>query len=456
MKKPLIALGIVVAVAILALLALPYALGIKIEENFRGRLTTMAAKGGLQVAGERFERGWFSSTAETVLRLPGVPVEVSAQHTIHHGPVRFDRWLAGDFQIQHAQIETEANVKITGQRSSVTFPFSTSTTIALNGDGHMQIRSPAKRIAEESFEWQGINGEVRFDTAMQHIRSTLNAPRLSVGVVEIADMKLTSDMREGIAGHYLGNAAFQIGSIDVTPAFQAKKLGITTSKAAHGTDITFGITYEVLDIRTPTGQFGPGKLAIEIRKLDAATLARFQEEMNALQRSDRPREQIGMMQMGKVMQLVGELAKKAPEMEITELRFRMGGEEISGKAKLVLDGSKADLTQNPLLILTALAGDFELKLPGALLKPLVLPMLTADLENYRRKGQLSAQTMTPEQTAAVLDRALPLYLSRHPFARHFVQDNDRYRLNATLRRGQILVNGEPLSMPGASLLPALR
>lgn len=456
MKKFLVIVGVVLCLSLVALLVLPYGLGIVIEDNFHKRTSLIAAKGGLVVASERFERGWFSSKAETVWRTPGVPIEIAAQHTIHHGPLRFDRWLAGHFSIEpmQAEIETHATLKITTQRAPTVFPFSMSTTVALNGDSRAQLQSPAQRGAE-TFEWSGMTGEIFFDANMQRVRMTLDAPRLALGVFEVSDMKLVSDGREGIAGHYLGNATFQIGGVSVTPGFQARKLSVSTSKTVQGTDLTFAISYDVLDIRTPNGQFGPGKLAIEIRKLDAATLMRFQEEMNGLQRSDRPREQVGLMQMGKLMQLIGELAKKAPEVEITELRFRMNNEEISGKAKLVLDGSKADIAQNPLLILTAVAGDAELRLPPTLLKPLLLPILLADLENHRRKGELTTQTMTPEQTTAIFEKALPLYLPRHPFTRHLIREGDRYRFTASLRRGQVLVNGEPFSMPNTGLLPTL-
>ena len=458
MKKSLLVIGALAVLALAAVLAVPFWLGTKIEEVFHDRLAKLASNNGLIVASEQFERGWLFSKARAMVRAPGLPVEFSAEHVIAHGPFRLDRWLAGDFALEplRAHIETRGTLKVSMQ-VPISLPISIDTTIAFNGEGHAHVESPPHaRAKDDDVEWAGLKGDVHFDAALQRIRADLHVPRLAYGPAEVVDMKLASNVREEIAGHYVGKMSFHIGSLSFGPMLRAKKLGIVTETQVQESNLTVALSYDVLDVQTPNGQFGPGKLRIDARKLDAAILTKFQQEMNALQKSGRPQEQIGLMRVGKLMQLVGELAKKSPELEITELRFRMGDEEISGRAKLVLDGSKSDLTQNPLLILTAVAGDAELLLPPALLKPMLLPLLMADLEDYRRRGLLGAQPMTPEQTAAILDQSLPLYLARHDFTRRLIQDSGRYRLSASLRRGQILVNGEPLSLPGAGVLPQRR
>lgn len=468
MKSALATSGGIILALLAAVLAPPYWFGVKTEAAFDERLDMLANRNGLQIARRRFERGWFSSRAETVLSLARTPIEIGARHTIHHGPFEFGRWLDGDFNTSpmQARIETRGALKISAQNSlapTESLAFSVDTTIGLDGAAHARLESPpiTHVIGADKLEWQGVHGDIHFDLGARHIRTELRASRFAHVLGEMTDLKFHSDLHEGIAGHYLGKAAFEIGgaAFGPGPSFSLKKLRLAADTSAQGDNLTLGISYDIAEFQAAGSQYGPGRLALELRKLDAAGLMRFREEINALQRSDKPAEQLGLMRMGKLLQLVGELAKKAPELEITELRFHMGDAEISGKAKFVLDGSKANITENPLLMLTVLAGEAELSLPPSAFKPLLLPLIQADLDAYRRRGLLKqgeTANLTARQISAIFDQALPLYLSRHEFTRRFVPDGDRYRLTASIRRGQVLVNGEPLNIPGAAMLTQIQ
>src|SRR6185436_17491279 len=111
------------------------------------------------------------------------------------------------------------------------------------------------------------------------------------------------------------------------------------------------------------------------------------------------------------------------------------------------------------LMLTAVSGDLDVSVPTVLVKPMLLPLLQADLEKYRRQGKLKkgeADKLTPEQLSAILDRSLPTYLARNEFTRRLTVDGDRLRLSASLRHGQITVNGEPFNFPGGAFMPAVK
>lgn len=466
MKKNIVITAGIVLLIPGVLLAPPYWFGLKAEEAFNERVQLIANKNGLQVARSNFERGWFSSSAETTLRVPGAPIDISAQHTIYHGPFLVGRWLEGDFDVspQQAQIETRGEFKLTPKQESMpggVLGFSSDTVVGLDGAGHTRIESPSvsRTTGSGKLEWRGLQGDIHFDAGAQHVKSELRAPGLVFATGEVSDIRLHSNLHEGIAGHYLGETTFEVGTIAVAPMALVRGLRLKAKSSAQGDTLTISAAYEAPEIKILENQYGPARLALEVRKLDAAVLAKFQEEIRALQRSNRPAEQLGLMQMGKMLQLLGELSKKAPELEITELSFRMGADDVRGQAKFVLDGSKSNIAENPLLMLTALAGDLDVSLPPALLKPMLLPLLQADLESYRKRGLLKKEEtahLTPQQISAIMDRALPMYLSRNEFTRRLVADGNRYRLSASLRRGQVTVNGEPVSLPGAgAMLPAM-
>jgi uncharacterized protein YdgA (DUF945 family) len=465
MKKPLIAVIGVAGVLIGALLLAPYWLGMKGEQVFAERLQALADQGGMQVARNDYERGWFSSHAQTLLRVPGLPVEISARHAIHHGPFTVGRWFEGEFDAapKQAHIDTHGELTLSAADAAAAsaLPFTVNTVIDLDGTAHAHLSSPALSHATPAgkLEWRGLEGDIHFDATARWVRSEVRAPGLTLAAVEVNRIAFRSDLREGVAGHYLGKTTLDVSDIAVAPLFRAQRLKVAGDSSAQGETLNLRIAYEAPDVQIAGQQHGPTRLVVEARKLDAAVLARFQDELRALQGGDRPAEQLGLMQMGKLLQLVGELSKKAPEIEITDLGFRVGGEEVRGKAKLVLDGSKSNIAENPLLMLTALAGDVDVSLPVALVKPMLLPLLQADLEDYRRRGLLKkteAEQLTPQHLSAILDRAYPMYLARNEFTRRFDVDGNRLRLGATLRRGQITVNGEPFSLPGIGMIPALQ
>ena len=51
----------------------------------------------------------------------------------------------------------------------------------------------------------------------------------------------------------------------------------------------------------------------------------------------------------------------------------------------------------------------------------------------------------------IVDRAFPQYLSHNDFARYFVEDGNNYKLTISIRRGQLLVNGQPWHAPVSPL-----
>ncbi len=461
-KRIALIVGSILAVIVAIVAAVPYWFGVKAEEALEQKLEALAQRNGFDIVRNDYQRGWLTSKAEIVLH--ATSVDLTTQHTVQHGPFAFNRWLDGDFNTDaiQARIETRGTLKISLPNTKASeFVFFMATIIALDGSGQSHLESPAlkQQVANGStVEWQGLKGDIVFDAGMRHIRSDILAPRFAFGVGEISDIRFHSDVRQGIANHYLGKNTFEIKEAKIEPGFQLKKLRVAVDTSAQGENLTIGFGYDVDEIQITGGKYGPGKLALEIRKLDAATLARFQEEIGALQRSGRPAEQLGLMQVGKMLQMIGDLAKKAPELEITEMRFRIGDDEIRGKAKVVLDGSKVNIAANPLLILTNLTADAEISLPPSLLKPLLLPLLEADLENARKRGALKkedAERLSAERLSEILDKTFSVYVARHELTRHLVRQGDHYQLIASLRRGQFLINGEPMNVPATGLLPPL-
>lgn len=454
--------GTLVLLLTAALVGLPFWLGTEAEKTYQTLLERASRSSGLVLKGKTYERGWFRSSAETLIRYPGLPLELTATHKIDHGPFPLTRWLQGDFSLTpiQARIESEMRVAATEQDGVVTLPpLTTDLTIDLHGDGRMRIALPPSHTQGAdgaNFDWRGLTGDIGFDREWKKFHLALQAPgfaftKTSDNATEVSVSKITlsSNLQEGVAGYLFGDNAFAIGQMNFqSPAAHVTVQGmeIAASSRAAGESVNMVLDYQIQAINTAAEHYGPGQVTVELRKLDAATLMKFRNEMETIYRKDLPPAQASLMTLGKSMELIGALSKKVPELEITHLSFKTAQGELQGKGKLVLDGSKANIAENPMQLLTALSGNFELSIPPGMVRQILAPLILSDIESYRQAGTLSAReraNLDPATMAKVVDQALPLYLAQNPFTRNLVLEKDMYKLRASIRRGQLLVNNTP-------------
>jgi uncharacterized protein YdgA (DUF945 family) len=454
--------GTLVLLLTAALVGLPFWLGMEAEKTYQTLLERASRSSGFQVKAKTYERGWFRSTAETLISYPGLPLEFTAAHKIDHGPFPLKRWLQGEFSLTpiQARIESEIRVAATGQGAMAALPpLTTDLTIGLHGDGRLRIKLPpthTKGADGVSFDWRGVAGDIDFDREWKQFRTELQSPGFAVNTtadksaeVSVSNITFRSNLREGVAGYLFGDNALAIGQMNFqSPAAHVtmQEMEIAASTRAAGESVNMVLDYKIRAIDIATEHYGPSQVTVELRKLDVATLMKFRNEMEAIHRKDLPPAQASLMTLGKSMELIGALAKKAPELEITRMSFKTAQGELQGKGKLVLDGSKVNIAENPMLVLTALSGNFELSIPPGMVRQILAPLILSDIESYRQAGSLSAReraNLDPATMAKVVDQALPLYLAQNPFTRNLVLEKDMYKLRASIRRGQLLVNDTP-------------
>ena len=465
MKKFTLVLGFtLIALVALAAAGLPYWFGIEAEKTYGAVLEQLSSSSGLQFTGKNYQRGWLSSTAETVIHHPQLPIELTAQHHISHGPLPLDRLLHGDWNLTpvQARIVSRISLNAAGMQNAPSLPpLSAETTFRLNGDGEMHAEMPPLKTGGAkggTIDWRGMSADMSFDRAWRKIRLDALMPLLTVtapdqGEMSLSKLSLHSDTQEGIAGYSFGDASLNIGQLEFGNAAGRVGLrGFALSSTARptGDNVSLIIRYTLDEVQVAEERLGPGQLVIEARNLDAAALVKFKNEIDALTRGNLPPAQAGMIVAGKAMALIAELSKKAPEVEITRLSFKTREGEISGKGKFVLDGRKRDIAQNPMQMLTAFAGDFELAIPAAVLKRLLTPQIRQDIAAYRQSGALTADDVAhlgPEAMAEIVDRVFPQYLARNDFTRLLVEENGVYKLKLVIRQGQLLINGKPWHVP---------
>lgn len=460
MKKFLTIVVALVLVMGAALAALPYWFGMQAETAYEAMLAEMTRGGDLTVTSNNFQRGWLESTVDTSFSVSGAPATVTVLHRIQHGPLPLD----DDFQFMPvlARVKSQMSLALSGSTVKLP-PVSGKTTIYLAGNSRTDLEMPTAKTATAdgaSIEWRGLSGG--FDTSADYKQSKgeLRAPLLQItgkdGNLSLTKLTLSFDQQKSPSGFDTGTAGLGVDKFALDAATGKTAidgLRFTTTSQEAGGNLSSSLAISFREAQSGDSKQGPGQLNLQVRKLDVATLVKFRGQMRDLQKQKIPPEQANMMMMGKTLELLGELAKKAPELEITKLSFKTADGEVTGKARFVLDGSQLDVSGNPMLMLRALSGEGELSLPDSLVRMLATPDVKRDIEALKASGKLKkaeVAKLTPKRIEMITQQALkelPQYKDSVISRLKLVPDGPNYKIIATLKSGQLEVNNEPLQLP---------
>ena len=198
----------VAAVAVATVLGTPYYLGIKAEESLTAQQKLLQDSGFLTVESHQYERGWFSATETTVIRLKPTLLQntqkylpdnlktilqepITVINHISHGP------FAGDIGTQ-AHIETEFKYHPETEKALSRFfgkqtPVTMSNTIYFSGSGKLDLSIPAFDYEELSgikLNWKGLSGHTDYKKDFQSYSHDYLVPSLQVKLADKGDISL--------------------------------------------------------------------------------------------------------------------------------------------------------------------------------------------------------------------------------------------------------------------------
>ncbi len=469
MKKTGIAVGVVVLLLVAAIAAAPFWFGMQAEKAYTEMVQQMSANSTAAFTTKRYERGWLSSSAETTIQMPRVPFGFRLTSEIEHGPIAISRILQGELRLKPAlafvntQVSTVVKkgagldlVKAFVKQGSV---IKADTVVSFNGDADTELSVAASRnkgkSGSNSFNWRGLTGSIRLRQGGQSVSVDLRSPGLAMtsensGKVAVKQITFRSDTKMGAGGMMFGNITLNIGKLDLGDKVRISGLRFSSASKPAGKNLDATIKYRIKSIDVGERSYGPGRMTLAVRKLDIKTLRQYEQKVSQISKRALPQEQASMMIAAETMKLFVKLSKKAPEVEITQLSFIAGEGELTGKAKLKLDGKDVDAGQNIMLLATALQGSAELSIPPSIVKAILTPQIRQDIEIYKNKGLLSAREaarLTPSILAKIVDQAYPAYLSKNSFTKLLIPAGSRYKISASYSRGRFLVNDKPLRQP---------
>lgn len=446
-------LAIVLIIVLGAAAAAPYWFGMQAEDAYNKSMQELSQDSQVVITRQTYERGWLDSTAEATFTISGLPGSLTVTNKIYHGPIPIQEDL--DFHPVLALIKGQATLNLPmGLKLP---PISSKTNIALDGQStsHFEVAAVnTKDPAGSSLSWQGLNGDVTASADLKQIDLKLLAPLLTINSatqkLSLSNARVTATLRQSASGLTTGDLSYAFDKLSNETdkgTLILSGLVLATTSAEAGGNLNANVDFKLQSISDGASSYGPGVISIKVNNLDAATLVKYKKELRDLETKKIPPAQMPSAVMGKMVALAANLAKKTPEIDINKINLKFKEGEITGSGKIVLDGSDANIAENPELLLMALRGEGEVYVPQSALKTLAAFDLSRQVESFKAQGKFSEDEMkklTPQKISEISAAAAPKYMQRYANAMRLVPDGDNYKMSLTLSRGQFLLNGLPL------------
>ena len=420
-----------IAVFIAGMSAAPYYLGIKTEESLAEQQKLLKESGFLTVESHTYERGWFSATETTVIRLKPTLLQntekflpdnlktvlqepVTIVNHIEHGP------FAGGFTPVRAHIETEfkyhpETTKVLARFFGSQTPLFMTNTVYLNGSGEMDVKVPAFDYEELSgikLNWKGLSGKTGYQAGFQSYTHDYTAPSLQVkladkGSVGLENLHLKTETSEGQNKLSLGKSSvtldkfllewkegidynvklnelinlvtdLQIGAFinptgTIAPStIEVGKLRFDTQTTESGKFINSEGRFQFDTLTYGNDKYGPLDINIAAEHLDAQGLLALKAKLAEVADKKMDDEQIQNELIQTAKTKASSLFTQNPVLNVKAFKFTMPQGLVDVSGKLAFKGLTAKDMDNLGDMLKKTDADFNLQVPQKLIEDLAV------------------------------------------------------------------------------------
>jgi len=439
MKRLLLSILLLGLIAVAAVT--PYLFGMEAERIFGQQMSLIDSSNKISVVDSRFQRGWFSSAAETTLTLRGRDISVIAEHSIEHGPFPISNPLGYLASLRPLQALINTALTLPGIRASgKDQPLGTLiTTINIDGTTETLVDIPAAdaQLAEAAtVAWESIHGTIEFEPADASWQGVIEmggfdwAQRESS--VNLGESKLTFRTFPGRTGLAMGQSTLTTDTLtarmpDSDHRFESSNVTIDSTATEQGRTVEYKLAGSFSSALLPDLELSDAIWHFSAQNLDLDTLT----ELNKLGVDSA-------VPLNKMLTLV---SKRSAGMD-SGLTMQTESGPFAATARLRLTGSGN--TSNPLALIGALDGDIVLDFPAAIAE--MAARVAVERELPDRVNGSPEQPNPPQDNARFMADAVSARIQSWLDGNLLTRVGDGYRFNASVRGGSFSINGKPFNL----------
>lgn len=450
-----------------------------------------------------FTRGLFISTAETTLRFDGGDESdaLVLQHEIAHGPIPIGELAQGRsplslvIAVVESRYEVDPDALPTIAAGLDGQPlFRLVTWLGFDRSVRLALSSPPLELAEAGYSGGGLEGRSTFDPetgeasgelhiAAQSLRedgssltfepteaSFLVEPgegaqpasgRVDLGAIALegptsrvrvapSHASYSGTLREGTFESGLFD--LRVGDVRSEPiadpsAVPGELLGLRIVEESAIDDrrglrsLTTTVTFDRLV--GDGDEYGPGRLVLAIRNVDAVAAGEFRDALSALDGQGLPEADALGARLALVEQFMPRLLGSSPEMVLETFSIQSPHGELVGGGRIGIDGRDPAMLGSVLMALMQTRAVIEFSIPAPLMQSMVERYV---IESVRDEMPEVGDEELQQMAAMMRDTVLEQFVAQGLL----IRDGGVYRIDARFTEGVPSLNGQPID---PALLP---
>ncbi len=466
---------IIVLILILGVGVTPFVFGIKAENAYRKWVKDWAELTDLRVVSTKYDRGWFSSEAETTYeyRRRDIPILMLNEHdSVVHGPMTLKGiWKQGiklEPFLAHIKTELRGQLKNPSELADMLGllpPLEIDTVFSIQGNGKssisMQPFSYRHKNLKESLTWSGLSGDSIFVPKGNILRMDFVFPGLEImddgfslsfskGEVDV-DLQDEENKLNGqhnsislktenieVRNFSLGSSEIRSLSLDGLESSwsSVRKNGLTNSSQKIGiARLTFN----------ESNKFGPGTFEFSVSNIPSDALHEISKSIDVLG-GEFIRDELKRLRLfSMVMRYLPQLADHQTEFEITRLSLAAPDGEFMAHAKVYIDGEGSRLKLNPFYAMEALHADATVTVPKGMLERVIKEITKEEIkEAIKQSGE---QMPDDDVIASMAETAANEKVDGLLKLNIFELDDEKYELKLAYSKGRLELNGKSIPIP---------
>jgi uncharacterized protein YdgA (DUF945 family) len=333
-------------------------------------------------------------------------------------------------------------------RTVINFSMGGDSTFTVNS-----FRDTFGKNNENSVTWKGIDSHLSFSRNFKKIKGTVKLPAVHVqtpeGSFTMGNIRFSFDLHKLAENFYPGTSSFAMDLFEIFNArtekqqrFQMKKLIVNLSNQESSNTMSSCNTVDVAAIVVDDTIVGPIHYALELSNLDVPSMIKLSNSFRDLQKTvgHAPVADMNNVLVRSYLDVLPDLLKASPRMELKDLKVKTDKGIISGKLSIVCDGTKIDTNLNPLTIVSALSANLEYSMTSDLLLDLLT--FTKKEKLMKTREQSVSTDQIEEQARAASKQQIDSLLAQNIL----VQTNGTLRMKARYENGIILINDQPIPL----------